>query len=283
MSLYRICLGNGALYRIGRKIYMAARGEVVNDMSSNGELLLQRCVIDAWRRSEPPGNLTVIDVGANTGAWTAALLDSLTEQEVDRVSVTCFEPAPAAADHLRNRFNRHRLGRAVRVEQMAASAVTEEIPFFVIEPSAGTNSVYDISSTSNREVIKVQAETLDRYCRTHGTQVIDLVKCDTEGHDMDVIRGARTLLHEGRISVMQFEYNYRWIFGRNYLRDVFLEIAGLPYRVGKVLPDKVLLFSDWHYELDRFFEGNYVLLHERALPSISTRLARWDKSNALTF
>ena len=38
---------NGA-YRLGRALYMRARGDVANNMVTNGELMIQRCVIAAF-------------------------------------------------------------------------------------------------------------------------------------------------------------------------------------------------------------------------------------------
>jgi hypothetical protein len=40
-------IGRRATYRIGRALYQNARGDTANDMVSNGELLVQNCVVDA--------------------------------------------------------------------------------------------------------------------------------------------------------------------------------------------------------------------------------------------
>ena len=65
------------------------------------------------------------------------------------------------------------------------------------------------------------------------------MKIDTEGHDLTVLRGARTLLADHRVAVVQFEYNHRWVFARAFLRDAFDFLASLGYLVGKLTPKGV--------------------------------------------
>ena len=64
-----------------------------------------------------------------------------------------------------------------------------------------------------------------------------LVKIDTEGHDLTVLRGARAMLAEHRIAVVQFEYNHRWVFARAFLRDAFEFLADLGYRGRQAHPE----------------------------------------------
>jgi hypothetical protein len=97
---------------------------------------------------------------------------------------------------------------------------------------------------------------------------------------MEVIRGAIQLFNEQRISVFQFEYNHRWAFSHNFLRDVFLTIESIPYTLAKLNGNYLLLYSEWHPELDKFFEGNYVLIHNDCLAWFPTKRANFDESNA---
>jgi hypothetical protein len=96
---------------------------------------------------------------------------------------------------------------------------------------------------------------------------------------MEVIAGALPLLVEERISVLQFEYNHRWIQARHFLRDAFQAVEGLPYRVAKLQGDRLLVFESWHHELEKFFEGNYALVHERAMPWFPVDRLHWDRFN----
>ena len=90
---------------------------------------------------------------------------------------------------------------------------------------------------------------------------------------------AKRLLQNSQIDVAQFEYNQLWIYSRSYLKDVFDLIDGLPYRLGRVCPGHVELFDSWHFELERFFEGNYVLIREPVLEWFEIRYGCFDNSN----
>ena len=45
------CIGRTIAYGLGRFLYMQARGDIPNNMTQNGELMVQRCVIQAVLRS----------------------------------------------------------------------------------------------------------------------------------------------------------------------------------------------------------------------------------------
>jgi hypothetical protein len=52
---------------------------------------------------------------------------------------------------------------------------------------------------------RVAVDTVDRVCSNLGLTHIDLLKIDTEGKDLDVLRGAAQLLHAQAISIVEVE------------------------------------------------------------------------------
>ena len=50
--------------------------------------------------------------------------------------------------------------------------------------------------------IDVPAESLDHYFRHHPGQPIRLIKCDAEGHELQVLRGCRRIMAEDRPLVL---------------------------------------------------------------------------------
>jgi hypothetical protein len=118
--------------------------------------------------------------------------------------------------------------------------------------------------------------TLDAYAGQSGVARFALVKIDTEGHDLAVLHGARTLLAEHRIAVAQFEYNHRWVFARYFLRDAFEFLLNSGYRVGKLTPRGVEFYPGWDADLETFVEGNYVACDPSALALLPA--VKWWKS-----
>jgi hypothetical protein len=55
--------------------------------------------------------------------------------------------------------------------------------------------------------ITCRKETLDAFCAAGGVDAIDLLKIDTEGHDLSVLRGASGMLAGGRVGFILTEFN----------------------------------------------------------------------------
>lgn len=267
-------IGAQFLYRLGRKMYMSARRDIPNDMRANGEQLLQRAAILARRQQE----LVVFDVGANVGDWTQQFLQELrTNPPPPRLALYAFEPVPTTMQVLKQNLPSDLPG--LFLEDLALSGASGIAHIHVTDHS-GINSLHSMDGHVTREV-PIRTITASDFITERGLAHVHLMKCDTEGHDMEVMRGALPLLREGRISILQFEYNYRWVYSRNFLHDVFQLIEGLPYRLAKLQPDRLLLLKAWHPELERFFECNYALVHRDALSWMRTEEVKFDRFNAL--
>jgi hypothetical protein len=108
---------------------------------------------------------------------------------------------------------------------------------------------------------------------------VHFIKCDAEGHDFEVIKGAYNMLESGSIDLLQFEYNHRWIFSGHSMKQVFDLIEDTSYLLAKIQPECLLFFNDWHPELDRYFEGNYALVRKDMKSHFPSKYVEFDKSN----
>lgn len=269
-------------WRGARRLYSLARGEEQKPdaFEANGEGYVQECIVKAAPAAE---RLSIIDIGANQGDWTAALLQRLAPERRDpaRLRLDMFEPAPALAEKLRMRLTQIDPAKAARLREAAVSDAPGTARLAVMSDHGGTNSLSFDQETAKQalEFIDVAKVTLAGFCAAEGISHVHLAKCDAEGHDLLVLRGARDLLAAGKIDVFQFEYNFRWAYSHSFLRDVFELIEGLPYRVARVQPRALEVFDAWHPELDRFFQSNYVIVREPALAWFTTRRGVFDETN----
>ena len=76
--------------------------------------------------------------------------------------------------------------------------------------------------------------------------------------DADELEAVMERFVAGRIDVLQFEYNWRWIDARYFLKDAFALLLPLGYLIGKVTPAGVEFYDRWHFELETFREANFV-------------------------
>jgi FkbM family methyltransferase len=261
-------------------LYKAARGEQASgNMRINGEANLQRCVVDAVPASDA---LCFLDVGANHGEWTFMLVDRLSAagRAARSYRIDLFEPVPATADSLAAKLAGRELSN-IRLNRFALSDAEGEVEMAVMSATGGTNTIHFEGGEQAPPGgwVTVGTRTVSSYCDENGIGRVHLAKCDTEGHDLSVLRGARPMLEAGRIDVLQFEYNHRWVFSRSYLRDVFKLVEGLNYSVARVDPESIEVFDEWHEELERFFQSNYVLVKQEALSWFKVRRGAFGASN----
>jgi FkbM family methyltransferase len=268
-------------WRLGRRLYVSARGEqIAVDIESDGETYLQAQVI---ANIPPAEKLQALDIGANQGDWTKRLLSLAppTRYNKECLSVELFEPVPSTRERLFKMLQMTDKDGVCQVHSLAISNQAGSFQMALLSETGGTNSLHFDGSAEQPPGgwITVQTSTLMEFCARRGIDRIHLAKCDAEGHDFKILEGAKELFAAQRIDVLQFEYNHQWVFSRCYLKDVFDLVRGLPYRVGKLEPDSIEIYDDWHPELDRFFQSNYVLIAEAALGWFCIRRGSFDRSN----
>ena len=133
--------------------------------------------------SQVPQASTVVDVGANIGLSTILLARSAQR-------VIAFEPSPTNVDYLRRNLA---LNGITNVEVVAAAVSDRRstLRFHVAQFGAGSHVVaagHVLNSTI--AAIDVPAVTLDEAL----TVPVSFMKIDAEGHEPDVLAGARAVL-----------------------------------------------------------------------------------------
>lgn len=246
-------LGRRTAARLARRLTNEIRLDGSNDISTNGERIVQRAA------SSDPAPV-VLDVGAHFGEWSTSLL----EQSGTPPRLHCFEPSRSSWE----RASESLAGRA-SVHQFGLSDKPGSAELVVVHEGAGSNSVVpftDGRGSGRTELIELS--TVDRFCRQNKLEHVTLLKIDAEGHDLAVLRGSQEMLSKKGISLVQFEYNARWIDARCFLLDAFILLQGYGYDLGKVTPRGIETYDRWHPELESFREANYLAF----LPSWRGRL-----------
>lgn len=238
----------------------------------NGEYEL----LEAALMSVQTEDIIAFDVGANLGNWTMKALD-ISERKGLKTLVHCFEPAAATKQLLSSRL------KGVTAAEIVGVALSDHIgtaQFYSSGAGKGTNS---LGASSGPMVESVPVTTVDEYLAQTGQVRVDILKIDAEGFDYLVLKGGIESLRTKRISVIQFEYNWRWIQNGASLKSVFGLISGLPYKLAKVTKEGLLYINEWHFELDKYFEGNYVLVREDVELNIAQYTAHVDHTNTLVW
>lgn len=158
-----------------------------------------------------PGYL--IDIGANIGTVCIPLVrDSVFKRAL------AFEPEPRNFGYLTRNIEQNDLSERVRPFQIALSATSGEVEFELCPENRGDHRVrlsapltdYNYFDEKGRSVIKVPARTLDEMIGSLeiGTEEINLLWMDVQGHEGHVLKGAQSLLASGVPVVFEF-----WPYG----------------------------------------------------------------------
>lgn len=145
--------------------------------------------------------LTVFDVGANIGQSADAFLT-----QFPQAKIWCFEPSRQTCEQLTARFAQE---PRVVVERLAVSSskgtaalaqTSQTTMFHVARPLGELPRSIKVTGSET-----VETWTIDEFCAARGIDRIDFLKIDTEGHELEVISGAKRMLAEGRIKCIQCE------------------------------------------------------------------------------
>ena len=151
-------------------------------------------VVAAIRRTLRPGGVAV-DVGAHSGFMTL----HMAHQVGPTGRVLAFEPTSWAYERLTtnvelNGFHQVTARRAGLSDAPAVTAST-------LVPTS-----YPLVGERPHVLDSLVIETLDAVCTSEGLERLDFVKCDTDGWEAHVMRGARETLRRFR-PVVLFEVN----------------------------------------------------------------------------
>jgi FkbM family methyltransferase len=127
------------------------------------------------------------DVGANVGSYT------ILASGVIGCRTVAFEPDPAAAAALERNVSLNKIAERVELRIAAVGRRDGEVRF-----SIGLDTENHVLSGSDATGRSVPMQSLDRALFGNDRVPI-LIKMDVEGHEAEVLRGARALLREPRL------------------------------------------------------------------------------------
>ncbi len=139
-----------------------------------------------------PGDLAV-DIGAHKGAYTHWMARAVGLSG----KVEAFEPQPSLASLLSERLPRLFIVNTT-VHCMALSDHIGSEVLHIPRRGGGTPSATLEQGVycTEFENLKVPVTTLDEVILNHPFRPLRFVKCDAEGHELEIFRGARKVLSE---------------------------------------------------------------------------------------
>ena len=256
-------IGRNNLVRYGNFLTRAGRLDFPNGLIENGETLVQRSALKVKEKKQ----FIVIDCGANKGEWTHLLYDEFVSNAIHEQSLVIYSFEPSSYTYHKLLTTTKNINKSSNVDTFAINKALSDYEgqakLNIVHPGAGVNSLVEIKDDLASEKEQVELTTLDIFTKKENISYIDLLKIDAEGHDPVVIKGAHDLISKQNIGIIQFEYNWRWIYGNHFLYDIFKSLTNNNYYIGKVTPSGIQFYKEYNVELENFTEGNYIAcLHQ---------------------
>jgi FkbM family methyltransferase len=138
----------------------------------------------------------IFDVGANVGQSARSYL-----RHFPHAQLFCFEPVSLTYSILQKELAGH---HNVHCVQMALGS-KRGVGQILLEGSSDMYHMVDTSESSRDHIETIQIETVDQFCLIWNIPVINFLKVDTEGYDLEVLMGSDAMLADLKIDVIQVE------------------------------------------------------------------------------
>ncbi|MDP9316966.1 MAG: FkbM family methyltransferase [Chloroflexota bacterium] len=231
LDLYRKLFARRRFYKFNELLFhVSLRGLGVLNYQ-NDRISGEAWFIDHIVGQKP--NLLVLDVGANEGGYANRI-----RQRSPSAVIHAFEPHPrtykqlaeAAAHH---GYTSHNVGLGEEHGEM-------ELFDYAGEGDGSQHAslykdVIEQIHQGTATATQVHIVTVDAFLDQRNIQHVDLLKIDTEGHELKVLVGAKRAIAEGRIDCLHIEFNEMNVVSRVFFKDLYDLLPG--YAFFRMLPD----------------------------------------------
>jgi len=146
--------------------------------------------------SETP---VIFDVGANVGQTIERFRGRFAES-----TIHAFEPSPETFETLKERtagierlhLTNAGMGAHAESKTFVVNRISQMSSFLELGPEAFGATTSEIAAT---------LDTIDEYCDRVGVDHIDIFKTDTQGYELEVLRGAGKMLERKKIRLVYVE------------------------------------------------------------------------------
>lgn len=185
-----------------------------------------------------------IDVGANVGEYAKRIFIIN-----PRCRVICFEPNAALKDQIANNGIKE-------IYSYAVGSREKNVTLYINDSDSSQSSMY--RENSKTRPFTVRSVSLDDFTREHRLTSISFIKIDTEGNELEVLKGCRNLIQKNKVDFIQFEYGGTYKDAHTTLKDIY-DLLAKHYIICHVLPNG-LLPIEYFLKLENYRYSNWVAI-----------------------
>ncbi len=167
-------------------------------------------------------NKIIFDIGCYSGAFTKNILKE--DRKKNQVSnFYLFDPNPNVSDYLKkllenkkikyyeialdnsNETKQFYLNKFFESSGSSLNSITIDDKKWMISRKIFMQIFQPFKKLKSFEKINVVTQTIDSFCIEKNISNIDILKIDTEGNELNVLKGAKNLLEKNKINIIYVE------------------------------------------------------------------------------
>jgi FkbM family methyltransferase len=237
-DLYRLLFARTVFYKFNKLLYqLSVRGIGIlnyeSDKLSGEEYFIEHHVSKIR-------NGVVFDVGANVGKYSKFI--KRTNKDID---IFAFEPHPATYQKLVKNVE----GVDIKTYNVGVGASEGSLYLYDYADKDGSShaSLYKdvIEQIHKGQAIahKVRIISLDAFVIEHNIERVGLLKIDTEGHELEVLRGFERCIRDNKVDLIHFEFNEMNIASRVCFKDFWDFLPN--YEFSRMLQDGLVPIKEY--------------------------------------
>ena len=230
-DLYRVLFARKIFYKLNKLLYMLSlRGlGILNYETSRqtGE--------DYFIRHQLTGvaDGVVLDVGGNVGNYARNIRSTN-----KNVHIYTFEPHPITYQKLIRNVEQLNI-KTINVGVGSNNGILTLYDYASNDGSAHASLHKDVIEViHNKEQTiahEVKVISLDSFAVEYDIDRVDLLKIDTEGHELEVLKGFERHIRNNKVDLIHFEFNEMNIISRVFFKDIWDFLPN--YNFFRMLPD----------------------------------------------
>jgi len=237
-KMYTFLFARKMFYKVNKFLYMLSlRGMGILNYENRkitGEEHFLKQFLKGVRRP------VILDVGANVGDYASMVKEICPDAEV-----YSFEPHPETFVRLSDRAERYGFkafnvgcsneNTKLKLYDYAESSITSHASLY-------RDVIEKIHKGQSRELM-VDIIKLDDFVTKHNINEVDLLKIDTEGHELKVLEGLERFISLGKVKAIHFEFNEMNVESRVFLKDFYSKLN--EYTLFRMLPRGLVKINEY--------------------------------------
>ena len=149
--------------------------------------------------NELPENPIIFDVGANRGYYIDLVIKKWGNKNPN---LHAFEPDSSCYEILTRKYGSY---NNIIFNKCALGSESGKATLYA-EQEGAVNATLVESDLNTGVLTEVDVHTIDEYCLINNITTIDFLKIDTEGFEINVLKGAKEMIRKGAIHRIQLEH-----------------------------------------------------------------------------